>query len=117
MFQIAESVNYWNGCVRSHSHDRVLGKSAKHNRVHPALEVMRNVAQLLPRAQWLLSLVHEERGAAQTRHPRFEGQPSSQRRLLKEHHHLLASKRAAKVCRPRLHYSGKMKHGFDPRTT
>src|SRR5580704_13814864 len=117
MLQIAEGVNYRNGGVCSHSDNRVLGESAKHNRVHPALEVVRNVAQLLSRAQWLLSLVHEERGAAQTRHPRFEGQPSSQRRLLKEHHHLLAGKRATKIRRPRLHYSGKMKHGFDPRTT
>src|SRR5580658_258540 len=115
MFQIAESVNYWNGGVCSHSDDRVLGESAKHNRVYPALEVMRNVAQLLSGAEWLLSLVHEECGATQTRHPGFEGQPSSQRRLLKEHHHLLAGKRTAKIRRPRLHDSGKMKHGFDSR--
>src|SRR5271170_4511107 len=114
MFQVAEGVNHWNGGVRSHAHNRVLGEGAKHNRIHPALEVVRNVAQLLSRAQWLLSLVHEERGATQTRHPGFEGQPSSQRRLLKEHHHLLASKRATKIRRTCLHNSGKMKHSFDP---
>src|ERR1700678_1489091 len=79
MLEITESVDHRNGGVLGHALNRFLRERTQHNRVHPALEVMRNVAQFFARVKSLLRLVYEERGATQARHSRFERQTSSQR--------------------------------------
>jgi hypothetical protein len=56
-------------------------------------------------------LIYEKRSPSQARHAGFEGQPSSQRRLLEKHCHLLAGEGAAKVLRPRFHNSREMQYG------
>ena len=88
MLQIAERVNHRHTSVLRHAFDGLLRERAQHNQVHPSLQVVRHVAQLLARIESFVSLVDKHRRAAQAHHSGLERQPGSQRRLLEEHHHL-----------------------------
>src|ERR1700688_4515567 len=111
MLGIAESVYDWNGCVLGHSFNGVLVKSAQYDGVNPALKIMGDVAQFFPRIQSLLGLIYEKRSPSEARHACFKCQPSSQRRLLEKHGHLLTGEGAAESLRTRFHNSREMQYG------
>ena len=90
MFDITKRVDHRHTRVLRHAFDGLLRKSAQHNHVHPALQVVRHVAQRFAGTETLLSLVDEHRQTAQPRHSSLESQPGSQGSFLEEHHHLLA---------------------------
>ena len=89
MLQIAQRIDHRNRRITRHALDRLLRERPQHDHVHPALQIVRNVAQRLARIQTALRLIDEHRSPAQARHSCFERKPCSQRRLLEEHHHLL----------------------------
>ena len=51
MLQVAERVDHRNAGVLRHSLDRVVRVSAQHNGIHPALHVVRDVAQVFARIE------------------------------------------------------------------
>src|ERR1700685_4333274 len=102
MFHIAQRIDYRNRSVLGHSGDRFLREGAQHDHVHPALKIVRDVAELFACIEPPLRLVYENRGAAQARHSRFKSEARAQRRLLEKHHHLFSRKRSLKHRRTRL---------------
>ena len=68
MLQIAERVNHRDTGVLRHAFDGLLRERAQHNHIHPALQVVRHVAQRFARAEAFLRLVDEHRRTAQARH-------------------------------------------------
>ena len=110
MLHIAQRINHRNRSVARHSVDGFLRERPQHDHVDPALQIVRNVAQRLPRIQSALRLVHEHRRSAQARHSRFERQTCPQRWLLEKHHHLFSRQRPLKHRRTRLHQLRQMQH-------
>ncbi len=96
-----------------HALDGLLRKCAQHDQVHPALQVVRHIAQLFPGIEPFVSLIDEHRRSAQAYHPGLERQPGSQGRFLEEHDDLSARERPPKICRTRLHHSSEMQNRID----
>jgi len=78
MLQITERVNHWNTGVLRHALDSLLRIRAQHNQIHPALQIVRHIAQLFPGVEPFVSLVDKHRRSAQAHHPGLERQPGSQ---------------------------------------
>ena len=89
-----------------------MGKSAKDDPVHPALEIVGDVTELFPPVEAPVSLIDKRSPAAHAGHPCFERQARAQRWLLKEHHDLLACEGCAETGWTGFHQPGKMKNIF-----
>ena len=106
MLQIAERVDHRNRRVLRHSRDRGMREGAQHDAVHPAFQIVRDVAQFFASVQAAVGLVDENGQTTETRHSGLEGDPRTQRRLLEEHHDLLARQHFAEIHRTALHQPG-----------
>src|SRR5438445_12684924 len=97
----------------SHSGDRRVSERAQNDAVHPTLQVMSDVAERLACINPRGCLIDKKCMSAQTGDSSFEGQPSPQRWLLKEHHHLLAGQGSAKICWTILHQRRQLEDSAD----
>ncbi len=95
MLEVAEGVDDGDARVLRHFCDGLVGVSAQHDDLDPALDVARDVGQGFALAEGRLGLVDEERGAAEGVHRRLEGEARAQGGLLEEHDHLLRVERPA----------------------
>src|SRR5258708_37177357 len=77
--------------------------------VDPGFEIVGDVVERLAGIETAGRLVDEKCAAAKAVHARFEREAGAQRRLLEEHHHLLAGESAAKVRGPLLEHGGEVK--------
>ena len=91
MLKVGERVDDWNLGAGGHLGDGFVRVGAEHDDVHPALEVAGHVGERLALAEGRLRLVDEDGVAAEGVDGGFEGEAGTQRGLLEEHHHLLAS--------------------------
>ncbi len=89
MFKVAQRIDYGNARMLRHSLDSAVRVRPQHNRVDPALHIVRDVAQFLARIKAARSLIHKKRVAAHARHPRFKCKPGTEGLLFEKHHHLL----------------------------
>ncbi len=112
MLQIAKRVNHGNAGVLRHAFDGLLIVSAQYNRIHPAFEIMRDVAKLFSRVDSFVSLVHKKRCSAQAGHAGLKCQTRAQRRLLEKHGHLFASQRTTKFGGQGFHQPCKVQNSF-----
>src|SRR3954469_13630574 len=97
----------------SHSGDRRVSERAQNDTVHPALEVMSDVAELLAGIDAGGCLIDKERMTAQAGDAGLEGQPSAQGWFLKEHHHLFAGEGSAEIRWTILHQRRKVEDRVD----
>src|SRR5882762_840982 len=77
MLQITEGVDDRNGSELRHALDGLLREGAQHDDVYPALEIVRNVAQLLAGVESSLGLIDKHCRASEASHSSFEGKPGS----------------------------------------
>src|ERR1700676_2313767 len=109
MFEFAQRVDDRNAGVSGHLFDHSMTEGAQHNDVDPAFEVVGDVVERLAGIEAAGRLVDEKGAAAQAVHAGFEREAGAQRRLLEEHHHLLAGESAAKVRGTLLEHGGEVK--------
>src|SRR5437667_932222 len=72
MLQLTQGVDDRNACILRHAFDCAVRESAQDNAIHPALEVVSDVAQLFPRVETPLRLIDERRPATHASHSCFE---------------------------------------------
>src|SRR6266481_1223545 len=108
MFEFAQRIDDRNAGVSRHLLDYSMTESAQHNDVDPAFEVVGDVVERLAGIETAGRLVDEKCAAAQAVHAGFEREAGAQRRLLEEHHHLLAGESAAEVRGPLLEHGGEV---------
>ena len=97
MLQVAECVDDRNAGVLGHSFNRAVRIGAQHDGIHPAFDIVRDVAQLFARVQAPGRLIHKERVAAHAGHSSFESEAGAQRCLFEKHHHLFAGQCCAEI--------------------
>src|SRR5581483_1089327 len=113
MFDFAESIDYRNARKLRHSFDRLVGKRAQHNRTHPSLEIVSNIAQRLTRVQPLMPLIDKRYRSPQTANSRLKCDPRAQRWLFEKHRNVLARERRPEILWARLHRSREFKQRLD----
>src|SRR5579863_3795298 len=96
-----------------HIFDGLLRKCTENNRIHPALQIMRDIAEVFTGVNAVLRLIHKHRSTAHAGNSSLERKACTQRWLFKKHHHLFSSKGAAKVVWPGFYDSRKIKHSLD----
>src|SRR5205809_1337677 len=96
-----------------HAFDCAVSKRAKDDAIHPALEVVSDVAKLFSRVETSLRLIDKRSPAAHACHSCFESQARAKGGLLEEHHDLLTRQRCAEMRWACFHQAGKMKNIFD----
>src|SRR6267143_4650333 len=109
MLEFAQRIDNRNTGVGGHLLDYGVTEGAQHDDVDPAFEVVGDVVERLAGIEAAGRLVDEKCAAAKAVHPRFEREAGAQRRLLEEHHHLLAGESAAEVRGPLLEHGGEVK--------
>src|ERR1700691_5585813 len=97
MFEFAERIDDRNARISGHLFDDRMAESTQHDDVDPAFQIMGDVIERLAGIEPAGCLIYEKCAAAETIHAGFEGEAGAPRRLLEEHHHLLAGKRTAEV--------------------
>src|ERR1700675_2714295 len=78
MLEIAKRVNDRNAGVLRHPFDGLLVESAQNDRVDPALQIMRDVAELFSCIDSFVSLIHKKRCSAQAGHAGLKRQTRAQ---------------------------------------
>ena len=113
VFQLTQCVDDRNACVLRHSFNCPVGKSAKDDPVHPALEIVGDVTELFPPVEAPVSLIDKRSPAAHAGHPRFKREPGAEGLLLEKHYHLLAGQCGPKIGGTRFQQSGQMENGLN----
>ena len=81
--------------------------------IHPALDVVGNIAQRFAVFHAGAGLVHKEGGAAQAGHAGFKGQAGAQGGFFEEQHQLFAGQRRTKISRTVLDDVGEFEERFN----
>src|SRR5437016_6365699 len=110
MLEVAECIDHRDAGVLRHAGNGGMRKCSQHDAIDPALEVVRDVAQLLAGVDARGRLIDKHCMSAEAGDARFKGKPRAQRGLLEEHDDLLTGKGAAKIRWARLQKRGEVEN-------
>ena len=108
MLEFAQRVDHRNAGMFCHAFNRLMSERAQHDCTDPALEIVRDVAEILAGIETAVALINEGHRSAEAADSGFKRQAGAQRGFFEEHRDVFPGEGLAEICGTRLHHGGEM---------